>query len=637
MEQFKSILRQYWGYPDFRGIQADIIRSVAAGHDTLGLMPTGGGKSITFQVPAMAMEGLCIVVTPLIALMKDQVQHLRLKGIQAAAVYSGQTREEILRHLDNAIFGAYKFLYLSPERLATPLFLNKVSRMKVCLITVDEAHCISQWGYDFRPHYLRIGDMRRLLPEVPVLALTATATEEVVKDICLRLNFTDGKVFRMSFARPNLHYVVRQTNDKHGELLHILNRVEGSAIVYTRNRQNTGELAEWLRQQGISALNYHAGLTTLDKDMRQQAWQCNDARVMVATNAFGMGIDKPDVRLVVHMDVPDSPEAYFQEAGRGGRDGLRAYAVLLCQRGDAQKLQTRIAQTFPEKDYIRKVYTDLSSFFQIGEGEAEGRTFNFNTERFCRVFHHFPVLLESALNLLTQAGYIHYNPEGENTSRVIFILQRDELYNVHYLNREEDSVLNALLRINGGFFADYVPIEEERLGELCNMSGEKVYELLRNLNMYRILNYIPRNHTPQITYTMRRVDTCYVEIPHNVYEQRREVYRKRIEAMTGYMTQQDMCRSRYLLRYFNDDAGDCGGCDVCLANKKGTATPAPKEAVKQCAERMLKVLADGATHSLKDLLTEDFLPQVRDKALQMLVAEEKIRIDGLQVSLPENG
>ena len=637
MEQFKSILRQYWGYPDFRGIQADIISNVAQGHDTLGLMPTGGGKSITFQVPALAMEGLCLVVTPLIALMKDQVYHLRQRGIQAAAVFSGQTREEILRHLDNAIFGAYKFLYVSPERLATPLFLNKVSRMKVCLITVDEAHCISQWGYDFRPHYLRIAEVRRLLPGVPVLALTATATVKVVEDICLRLDFQDGKVFRMSFERPNLRYVVRTTQDKNEELLHILQRVPGSAIVYTRNRRNTGELAEWLRQQGISALNYHAGLTTLDKDMRQQAWQCNDVRVMVATNAFGMGIDKPDVRLVVHMDVPDSPEAYFQEAGRGGRDGKTSYAVLLNRQGDTLQLRQRIAQTFPERDYIRKVYTDLSSFYQIGEGEAEGRTFQFNMDRFCRVFRHFPVLLESALNLLTQAGYIQYNPDGENTSRVIFLLQRDELYDVHYLNREEDAVLNALLRLNGGFFADYVPIEEDRLGELCGLTAEKVYELLKNLSMYRIINYIPHNNTPQITYTMRRVDTCYVEIPHSIYEQRREVYQQRIEAMTKYIEQQELCRSRYLLRYFNDDADDCGCCDVCLTRKKGTATPAPKDLVRQCMEKMLQVLADGAAHNPENLLKEDFLPQVRDKALRTLVEEEKIRIDGLQVRLADNG
>ena len=637
MEQFKSILRQYWGYPDFRGIQADIISNVAQGHDTLGLMPTGGGKSITFQVPALAMEGLCLVVTPLIALMKDQVYHLRQRGIQAAAVFSGQTREEILRHLDNAIFGAYKFLYVSPERLATPLFLNKVSRMKVCLITVDEAHCISQWGYDFRPHYLRIAEVRRLLPGVPVLALTATATVKVVEDICLRLDFQDGKVFRMSFERPNLRYVVRTTQDKNEELLHILQRVPGSAIVYTRNRRNTGELAEWLRQQGISALNYHAGLTTLDKDMRQQAWQCNDVRVMVATNAFGMGIDKPDVRLVVHMDVPDSPEAYFQEAGRGGRDGKTSYAVLLNRQGDTLQLRQRIAQTFPERDYIRKVYTDLSSFYQIGEGEAEGRTFQFNMDRFCRVFRHFPVLLESALNLLTQAGYIQYNPDGENTSRVIFLLQRDELYDVHYLNREEDAVLNALLRLNGGFFADYVPIEEDRLGELCGLTAEKVYELLKNLSMYRIINYIPHNNTPQITYTMRRVDTCYVEIPLSIYEQRREVYQQRIEAMTKYIEQQELCRSRYLLRYFNDDADDCGCCDVCLTRKKGTATPAPKDLVRQCMEKMLQVLADGAAHNPENLLKEDFLPQVRDKALRTLVEEEKIRIDGLQVRLADNG
>ena len=376
MERFKEILQHYWGYPDFRGIQADINRSISEGRDTLGLMPTGGGKSITFQVPTLAMEGMCLIVTPLIALMKDQVDNLRKRGIMAAAIYSGQTRDEMLRHLDNAVFGAYKFLYVSPERLATELFQQKLRRMKICLLTVDEAHCISQWGYDFRPHYLQIAKVRPLLPDVPVLALTATATPKVVDDIQERLALRSKNVFRMSFERKNLRYIVRATENKENELMHILRSVTGSAIVYTRNREKTQDIAGLLNKAGINTLFFHAGIPLIDKELRQSAWQNDEIRVMVATNAFGMGIDKPDVRLVIHLDVPDSIEAYFQEAGRAGRDGNTAYAVLLCDGSEQKQFIRREKEMFPDREYIRIVYDNLASFFQIAEGEGQGSPTN---------------------------------------------------------------------------------------------------------------------------------------------------------------------------------------------------------------------------------------------------------------------
>ncbi len=606
MNKYRAILRQYWGYPDFRGIQADIIRSVTEGHDTLGLMPTGGGKSITFQVPTLAMDGMCLVVTPLIALMKDQVYNLRRHGIPAAAVYSGQSRDEIVRHLDNAVFGAYKFLYVSPERLATPLFLNKVTRMKVCLLTIDEAHCISQWGYDFRPHYLRIAEVRAKLPGVPALALTATATALVIDDIRHRLEFRDDRVFRMSFARENLHYITRFAEDKSQEALHILRSVPGCAILYTRNRKQTGEVAEWLRQEGITALNFHAGLTPLEKEQRQEAWQTDRVRVMVATNAFGMGIDKPDVRLVVHLDVPDSIEAYFQEAGRGGRDGLTSYAVLLYDGYDARRLRMRVPQTYPDRDYVKRVYTDLASFLQIAEGEGEGHTYDFDFDRFCRVFRHHPVALLSALNLLTQSGYIHFSLEDDRDARVIFLVERDELYNVRDLTPQQDAVLNALLRSSGALFVDYVPIEEDRLAERCGYTTEVVHEVLKQLSRRRVLNFIPHKDKPQLTYVMRRVDTCYVEIPPSVYEERRDLYHKRIEAMVGYFEKDDFCRSRYLLRYFGDDGPDCGHCDVCLARKRGNRGATAR---RLACERHLRQLLDRPEGCTIDALEQAPFPR----------------------------
>ncbi len=621
--RFHDLLHRYWGYDDFRGIQLDIIESIASGHDTLGLMPTGGGKSITFQVPALAMAGMTIVVTPLIALMKDQVENLRRRGIRAAAIHAGLSHDDILRHLDNAIFGAYKLLYVSPERLGTELFRTKVRRMHVSFITVDEAHCISQWGYDFRPSYLGIAKVRQLLPGVPVLALTATATPAVIDDICDRLEFpaTGRAVFRMSFARKNLSYIVRHTDNKQAELLYILRRVKGSAIVYTRSRKGTAEVARALREEGLTAINYHAGLTDADKDVRQQAWQEDKVRVIVATNAFGMGIDKPDVRLVVHMDLPDSVEAYFQEAGRAGRDGQKAYAVLLYDKGDHAKMMRRIPETFPEKDYIADVYNKLAYFFELAVGDGYQATYEFNLEKFCVNFRLFPVPVVSALNILTRAGYIDYREKEESTSRLLFLTARDELYRLRHLQPEADAVVRALLRIYGGMFSDYICIDESRLAEECGLAQDAIYETLKWLSRIRIVHYIPRKCVPHITYTMSRVERP--TLTREVYELRRDDYVKRVSAILDYATSTGVCRSRILLDYFGERSADCGRCDVCVEKKKADA------GTEAICQRLLDRLSDDEERDPAALCLPDVDPHRCAEALERLVSEGRVRfVDG---------
>lgn len=564
---YKEILKQYWNYDNFRGIQEEIIESIGKGHDTLGLMPTGGGKSITFQVPALAQPGLCLVITPLIALMKDQVRNLRDRGIKALAVYSGMTREEIVVALENCIFGDYKFLYISPERLDTDIFRAKLRNMKINMITVDESHCISQWGYDFRPAYLKISEIRELLPTVPVLALTATATPEVVKDIQTKLGFReDSRIFRMSFERKNLAYIVRNTESKQEELLHILNSVSGSAIVYTRNRKRTREVAELLVNNEITATFYHAGLNNDVKDQRQRSWLSGESRVMVATNAFGMGIDKPDVRLVIHVDLPDSPEAYFQEAGRAGRDGQKAYAVLLYAKSDKVTLSKRITDTFPDKEYIRKVYEDVNYYFQMAMGDGLGCTFAFNLDEFCRNFKHFPVQADSALKILTRAGYLEYTDEQDNASRILFTIHRDELYKLRETDPETEKLINVILRSYTGLFTDYAYINEDSLAIRSGLTRQRIYEILLMLTRRHILHYIPRKKTPYIIYTRERQEAGRLAITRDIYEERKESYITRIKAMTEYATAEDKCRSRMLLRYFGEkNEHNCGLCDVCLS------------------------------------------------------------------------
>ena len=621
-DKFDNILQKYWGYAGFRGIQREIIESISSGRDTLGLMPTGGGKSITFQVPALAMTGVCIVITPLIALMKDQVMNLRRRNIAAAAIHTGLTHDEILATLENCVFGAVKILYVSPERLSSELFCTKLRHIKVSFVTVDEAHCISQWGYDFRPSYLRIADIRAMLPGVPVLALTATATPAVVDDIQDKLGFGSHNVFRMSFERKNLAYVVRRSADKEAEALHILQRVDGPAIVYVRSRAKAKEVAEYLAGQGISATYYHAGLDNADKDARQKAWVSDKARVMVATNAFGMGIDKPDVRTVIHTDCPDSLEAYFQEAGRVGRDGAKAYAVLLYNGADSRKLAKRIDDNFPEKEYIRKVYEHLAYFFQVAEGYGENITFEFNIEKFCHTFKHFPLRVNSALKILDRAGYIDYAEEQDNAARVMMTVTRDELYRLTNNTPNEDKVIITLLRSYGGLFSDFRFIDEGIVAQRAGLMQPQVHEALKALGRKRVLKFIPRRATPVVRYRRRREDPARLVFPKDAYEERRRQFAERIGAMMRYATNDDKCRSQQLLGYFGEDtAQPCGHCDVCLDSKGNPADTAGAEEVRAAIERLL---GDGMRHHITELLGIKQPPETVDATLRRLIEEEHI-------------
>lgn len=628
---YKEILKEHWGYDNFRGIQADIILSITSGKDTLGLMPTGGGKSITFQVPALSMEGTCIVITPLIALMKDQVSHLRSKGISAYAIYTGMSRQETLSALDNCILGNVKLLYISPERISSEQFQNKLKRIKVSFITIDEAHCISQWGYDFRPSYLDIAQIRALKPQAKVLALTATATPEVVKDIQNKLQFAQENVYKMSFERSNLSYIVRQTADKEKEMVHILSSITGSAIVYVRSRKHAKDVAEMLEDNGISATFYHAGLELLTKDTRQTEWQEDKKRVMVATNAFGMGIDKPNVRLVIHLDCPNSIEAYFQEAGRAGRDKQKAYAVLLYNKADEQKLQKRISDTFPPKDYIIKVYEHLAFFFQVAADSGLGRTFAFDIDKFCRTFKHFPVHVNSALFILMRAGYILYNVDPHANSRVKFLLERHQLDTLNHLSPQEDAVVTALLRLYGNLFIDYGYIDEALIAQKSQLNRQQVYQSLKGLTNIHVLHYIPQKQVPQVSYTQNRMETSRIRLSPKVYEERKEVFVAQINAMISYAKHADLCRSRMLLRYFGEEhSQDCKQCDVCIERTKHEKAlknlPMAMEQTKNFLKNKNKVLIDSV-YALN--LPEELCKE----ALRTLINEEEVEIDSGFISL----
>lgn len=561
---FHNILRENWGYSAFRPLQEEIIQSVMEGRDTLGLMPTGGGKSLTFQVPVLAMDGICLVVTPLIALMKDQVDNLRERGIKAAAVYSGMSREEVITTLENCIFGDYKFLYVSPERLSSEIFIAKLQAMNVCLIVVDESHCISQWGYDFRPSYLKIAAVRTLLEGVPLLALTATATQDVIDDIQEKLLFKEKNVFRTSFERENLLYVVRTAENKPGELLHILQSVPGSAIIYVRSRQGAAELARWLRKAGVSADFFHAGLSYENKVLRQNAWKMNNCRVIVATNAFGMGIDKPDVRLVVHMDLPNSLEEYFQEAGRAGRDGVRSYAITLYTNADSAKLKKRIVDSFPARDFILRVYEALGNYYQVAVGAGYNDVYDFNLQEFC-IPYKLPFLqAHHALKILELAGYIEYTEEIDMRARIRFLMYRDEIYSLHP-EKETDALLHAILRSYTGVFSEDVYIDESLLAAKTGKSRGEVCEMLVALSRAKLIRYVPQKKTPFILFTTSREETHFVSIPRSVYEERKKRFEKRVFSMIDYVEKTDVCRSRMLLIYFGEEsAKDCGRCDVCL-------------------------------------------------------------------------
>lgn len=627
---YLSTLKKYYGYDNFRGIQLDIIKSIASGHDTLGLMPTGGGKSITFQVPALTMDGVCIVITPLVSLMRDQVMHLKQRGIKAEAIYSALNHQEILTILDNAIYGAIKFLYVSPERLTNQLFISKLYYMKVCFITVDEAHCISQWGYDFRPSYLKISELRKLLPGIPILALTATATPEVIEDIKHQLQFPDsptalpkkegaadnsGKAavgasaspslsgetgkesafFKMSFKRNNISYVVRKCGDKDAELLHILNSVPGSAIIYTRNRAKTKQYAEFLKNSGISATYYHAGLDFAIKDTRQEEWHDDKTRVIVATNAFGMGIDKPDVRIVIHLDCPDSIEAYFQEAGRAGRDGRRSYAVLLYNNSDRSLLKKHISHAFPSKDYIRKVYDNLGNFFQVAVDSGEGAVFDFDVTTFCINFKHLPAMMEGALAILQNAGYLTYNLDHETRPRVKFIIRHTDLYDIPF-SKLEEAVINNLLRNYGSLFTDLTYIDFKYIATNLKITEEQLHIILKTLAQKRIITYVARRFTPILTFLQQRYLPERLRIPANVYETLREKYINRCSKIIEY-AESNRCRQQMLLEYFGEkNTEECQQCDYCLSANHGASSPTPS-----VMDAVLSLLQDHQPHFLSEI------------------------------------
>lgn len=559
----EDILRKYWGYDSFRPLQRDIIDSILAGNDTIGLLPTGGGKSITFQVPAMMLPGLTIVVTPLISLMKDQVDNLFEIGIRAVYLHSGLTLRETNLALDRCRLGKAKLLYISPEKLQSPSFADTLRFFDTSLIVVDEAHCISQWGYDFRPSYLRIASLRKTFPNVPILALTASAPPEVINDIAARLEMKSPAIFRRSFTRDNISYVVRQADYKEGKIIDILNKVPGTAIVYVRSRRRTRELADILVKAGISASFYHAGLLPEDKQERQNAWKSGKTRVIVATNAFGMGIDKPDVRLVIHYDIPPSLEEYYQEAGRAGRDGKPSFAVLLTCRHDKATLSRRLSEAFPDKDTIRRIYELTCNFLNVAIGEGYNKLFEFNLPLFCNRFHFHPRVVDPALRILSQAQYFEYSDEVTTRSRVMMLMQRHELYDLE-LSHDADRVLQALLRTSTGIFADYEIINEPLIARRLGITDQAVYENLLLLSRKHILHYVPRQTSPYILMTTSREEPQHLKFPRAIYEDRRLHMEQRLDAVRRFAFSNDSCRVVTMLRYFGEnDAKPCGKCDVC--------------------------------------------------------------------------
>ena len=628
-----DILHKYWGYDTFRPMQEEIIMSVLSGRDTLGLMATGGGKSLTFQVPALAMDGVCIVITPLIALMKDQVDNLRRRGIKAAMIASGMTRRERNVAFENCINGAYKFLYVSPERLSTEMFQNRLREMNVSLLVIDEAHCISQWGYDFRPSYLRIASLREQLPDIPILALTASATRNVADDICNKLQMRNPNRLRLTFARPNISYVVRHGENKIQQLVHILERVPGCTIVYVRSRKRTNEIANELQQHGIPTTFYHAGLSPEEKNERQQRWTSGEIRVMVATNAFGMGIDKPDVRLVVHIDTPNSPEEYYQEAGRAGRDGKQSYAVLLYSKSDRATLHKRITESFPDKEFIRSIYERVCNFlgFAIGEGAEQMREFSLN--QFCQTFHTQTVQTISALEILTQAGALEFIEETDALSRVMMEMRRDKLYNLPDIDETTDRVLQCLLRSYTGLFADYVMIHEELLQNRLNLTQQEVYEALLKLSRLRVLHYIPRKRTPFIYLPVRRVEGKYIVIPHSVYEARKERMKERIEYMIAYATAES-CRASMLLRYFDEEpTADCNTCDVCRATR---TRPLDEERLEAITRELMHLLNKHKSIAIAHATATIRYPHTQVvEVIRRLIDEGIISSNGVDISTRE--
>jgi ATP-dependent DNA helicase RecQ len=621
-----AILQQYWKYAHFRPLQEEIINAVLNGNDTLALLPTGGGKSVCFQVPAMAREGICIVVSPLIALMKDQVEQLKRKGILAAAVHSGMTRSEIDVYLNNALYGGLKFLYVSPERLQTEIFVERFKQMKVALLAVDEAHCISQWGYDFRPPYLQIAALRQWQPTVPIIALTATATPQVCIDIQEKLLFTHSHVFQKSFARENLSFVVRKTDSKERKLMEILNKVKGTAIVYVRSRKATEQLAKLLSKNKIAAAPYHAGLTQAVRSKLQDDWIANRTRVMVATNAFGMGIDKPDVRVVVHMDVPENLEAYYQEAGRAGRDGHHAYAALLFQDADVENLQMKIAQSQPSFEFLQRTYQALCNHFQLAMGSSGGESYDFDLHAFCERFGLQQQETYYALKKLEEAGLIQFNESYYAPSQLYVAVDKVRLYEFQIANEKFDPLIKMLLRLYGGeLFEGFVRISEDYLAEAVGTTAKSVKELLELLNKLKLVHYLPLKETPQLTFVLPRQDANHLPVDKQQLKQRSELVFSKMKSMLEYATSTHRCRMQLVQEYFGEESTvGCGKCDVCVDKRKKDNSKSVTELKQQIMQLVHEQLytVDELEVRLSPSDTELFVEVVRD-----LVDEGKIIYD----------
>lgn len=636
----EEVLKEYWGYDSFRPMQKEIISSVLSGCDTLALMPTGGGKSITFQVPALIFDGLTIVVTPLISLMKDQVDNLRANDIPATYLHSGLSYHEAQLAIDKCIYGKVKLLYVSPEKLQSPTWDTTVRQFKVSLIVVDEAHCISQWGYDFRPSYLKISKLRDLFPQIPIIALTASATKAVADDICNKLGFRENsRRFSLSFERHNISYIVRQATDKIGEMCHILENVQGTGIVYVRSRKKTTELAQTLIDAGISADAYHAGLSPEDKNDRQNRWKSGETRIIVATTAFGMGIDKPDVRIVVHYDVPSSLEEYYQEAGRAGRDGKPSFAVMLVNNYDKTTLSRRISDAYPPKEFIRQIYTKASVYLDIAVGSGYNHLYEFDIQKFCKQNDLKGTPVQRALSILTQSGYIEYNDDSASQGRVMMIMTREELYSLD-LPKKVDKILMLLLRKCAGIFADYVYISESSMSVTLKMTQEEVYQGLLMLSKMHVLHYVPRRTCPYILYSTSREEDKYLIIPKTVYEDRIEQMTKRIDSIKRFAFAQDQCRVQIMLDYFGQkDIKPCGQCDYCRTVKqiKGD-TKTTVIAESDLLEHIKTVLETVGTISLQNLLktfgtVSENQRETIIEGVRKLADDDKIKIDGINVTM----
>ena len=622
----REILEKYWHYDHFRPLQEEIIDSVLAGKDTLALLPTGGGKSLCYQIPALATDGICLVISPLIALMKDQVRMLTEKHIKAKYLVSGMSHREIEIILNNCIHHDVKLLYVSPERLQSRLFIDHLRQMKVNLIAVDEAHCISQWGYDFRPPYCEIARIRQYLPNVPVIALTATATPEVVDDIRQRLGFRNGNVFRSSHLRPSLSYSVFQEDDKVGKMMRIISNVGGSGIVYVRNRRRTLELARLLNDNNIPAAAYHAGIPIKERDQRQKEWQKSPNGVMVATNAFGMGIDKPDVRFIIHYDLPESPEAYFQEAGRAGRDGRKAYAVLLYQQSDINRLRESLETDFPAPNYIRNVYRAICNYYQIPVGSGQDCQYDFDLEKVCNSYGLNAYMVFRSLTFLEREGLICLPDHNELQSRLYITIGKEELYRFQLAHRDIGDMLTAILRLYGGLFTDFTPISESVIAQRCGKTETQVYNMLKELNRLQIAEYRPKTIKPQIIFTSPRIDIKDIYVSDRNYKDLKNAAEKRREAMIAYAENDGECRSRQLLRYFGETQScDCGVCDVCIAKKKTSRTRLDDEiidilaasplTIKQLSQRLPKIAKDELISTVRRLLDRGVLQTNQDLQL----------------------